>query len=1128
MTDSAPIDPAALDKAIAQASAGYDDAGRADRAPAAHRLGRLLLVRHLRPGGDRDIEDRDRAIRLFEESLTAGGLAAGESEVSRIGLGLLLMLRVMPLPELPTQPPSLAALGALTGVQPDTGPQARTDLAAAVAHLRSVVEGPTQYPELATVSRTMLTSLLVMQMSMNDDQVSPTELIALLGELTTTMTAADPLRDPASLLLGVLADDLSPEHVKDLERMAVDLPPGEIKAFVRQQLGLSHIRHGSPDEHVDAVRQFTLALDDLAPHDDLYPEALRRLAGAVLTDAALRGDPVAVDGAIDLADRVLALPGDDPVVRGKDLFLRAMAWTLRGHRDDTADDLLLAARDLLRALDDVPAADPLAPSIVGMLGALLNDRGLAGGVLEDGAAARGWMRKAAHIADLHRETGTLLGDISPIVALNALGRTATAVRHGTPEELAAATGELRDALRELPADFAWRSRIEAALGLAGLAQAMAAGDLDGLRAAADQTAAAAAGTAVEPSGEPTLRALGGVALLVRGLLDDDEAALAAAGERLDEAVGAEVFGAVQRTGVYATRALARLALHERSERAADLDAAIADLEHARRLIGDRPGSAVAGTVLHRLADAYGKRGEDGDLERAVRTGLAGLRARVSDVLLQNDGTDALTVARGAAEESCQVARRCLDPREPRPELAAQALELGRGLALHAAMSAGRVPELLTAAGHADLAQEWTGHPHGRVADFGGFTLGELTELGHPVLGGEAPSDLRRRVLVALAGTENALLEAPDPAAVGAAVREVGADALIYLAAGLIVVIRADGSVTAEHVAGLSEPPPTAADGGSAVLREATATVPRRAPGDLGRLCEWAWTAAVEPLFTLVSAWRLDHPARLVLVPVGALGEVPWHAARRPATDGQRYACEEAVFSYAASARQLVDVAGRLPMPVAAAPAVLADPTGDLPWSAQEVGYLLAEIYPDAAQVTGTAREVLAQLPGTDRLGASMLHLSCHGRVGARPGDSRLELAGESLPVSVILGQAYGRRPDVPGGLVVLASCKSDLTPDLTDETLTLSTAFLAAGAVGVVGSRWAVDDRATMYLMIMFHVFMLEERLSPADALRAAQLWMLDPQRPAPGLVPHLLDDLENPNELSDVAAWAAFRHHGR
>jgi tetratricopeptide (TPR) repeat protein len=1244
------IDPRELDRAIAAGIAGLDRTGAAGE----YRLGRLLLLRHLLPGGRRDAGDRDRAIELFEAALASGDLPSTDGEIARLGAALLLMQRVMPLPDLPdlpAQPPSLAMLGLFTGISPDDSPQAKADLAAAIAHLRAATEGPVRHPELATVARMMLGGLLALQMGIDPAAAatSPGDLMTMLGGIVSTMSAADPARDPAAVLFGLLATDLSPEDsteetadaLRELKRLAPLLPAGEIRAVVHQQLGLA-LAGAVPGDGstAEAVRHFSAALDELSPADEAYPDALRRLAGAVLTDAALRGDPGAVDRAIERADEVLALPVTDPVIRGKDLFLRAMAQTLLAQRDGDPDALLPAVEGLLQALTDVPAEDPLAPTIVGMLGALLNDRHLDGGVLEDAAAARQWMRKAAAVAHRHEQSGTLLGDVSPIIALDAVGRTAAAVRHGTPEELASATAELERALATLPPGFSglWRPRIEAALALSHLARAVAAGEADGVRAAADELTAASGSSSAVPSAAPAMRSLAGAAELIRGLLDDDEAALVRAAGLLDAADG-DVFGVSQQVGIRSARGLARLARHERYGRPADLDAGIADLERARETIGDRPGIAAAGTVLSRLADAYGMRADlanhphaeirtdadradadradadraDGgqaeagqaaagqtgaeravvdqadmgraDVERAVRTGLAGLRARVGDVLLQADVDDALSVARGAAAESYRVARRCLDARRPRPDLAAQALELGRGLALRAAMWAGNVPGMLAAAGHADLAREWSDQPPGGAAQIAGLALNEVADLAGPLVGGgDTPPDLRRRVLAALSGPNgpDSLLEAPDPGVVGAALGAVGADALVYLGADLIVTVRADGSVTSQVAPGLDTPPLAPAEGGTATGKPADgdaateeptkgegttrepaegdattrepaegdattrepayedattrefagagagATAPARERADFGPLADWAWKTAVEPLFRVAETWQLDRPARLVLVPGGQLGEVPWHAARRPGPDRPHYACEDAVFSYAASAQQLVEVAARLPLPVTAAPAVLAEPGGDLPYAAREVAHLLDTVYPGSERVGGTAREVLDRLPARDHLGASMLHLGCHGRIGHRPADSRLELGGESLPVSAVLVQAYGRRPGVPGGLVVLASCRSDLAPGLSDEALTLSTAFLAAGAVGVIGSQWAVGDRATMYFMIMLHVFMLADGLPPADALRATQLWMLDPERRAPNLLPELIDGLNNPNELCDVAAWGAFRHHGR
>jgi molecular chaperone DnaK (HSP70) len=69
-------------------------------------------------------------------------------------------------------------------------------------------------------------------------------------------------------------------------------------------------------------------------------------------------------------------------------------------------------------------------------------------------------------------------------------------------------------------------------------------------------------------------------------------------------------------------------------------------------------------------------------------------------------------------------------------------------------------------------------------------------------------------------------------------------------------------------------------------------------------------AAIGPLLgTLPGRLR-----RIVLVPVGELGLVPWHAARCRSGRGYHYACQDVVFSYAASARQFIDAAGLRPRP----------------------------------------------------------------------------------------------------------------------------------------------------------------------------------------------------------------------
>jgi CHAT domain-containing protein len=79
----------------------------------------------------------------------------------------------------------------------------------------------------------------------------------------------------------------------------------------------------------------------------------------------------------------------------------------------------------------------------------------------------------------------------------------------------------------------------------------------------------------------------------------------------------------------------------------------------------------------------------------------------------------------------------------------------------------------------------------------------------------------------------------------------------------------------------------------------------------------------------------------------------------------------------------------------------------------------------------------------------------------------------------------------------------------------------------VLGARWAVDDRLTAVAMFALHHYLAVDRLPAADALRAAQLWMLDPDRaPLPGM-PSTLRDRARRRLLGDVSVWAAFGHHG-
>ncbi len=86
--------------------------------------------------------------------------------------------------------------------------------------------------------------------------------------------------------------------------------------------------------------------------------------------------------------------------------------------------------------------------------------------------------------------------------------------------------------------------------------------------------------------------------------------------------------------------------------------------------------------------------------------------------------------------------------------------------------------------------------------------------------------------------------------------------------------------------------------------------------------------------------------------------------------------------------------------------------------------------------------------------------------------------------------------ELPADLVVLSGCQTGLGSEIRGEGLIgLTRGFMYAGAARVVASLWSVDDDATADLMVRFYEGMLKEGKRPAEALREAQLVMLEQER---------------------------------
>jgi CHAT domain-containing protein len=118
-------------------------------------------------------------------------------------------------------------------------------------------------------------------------------------------------------------------------------------------------------------------------------------------------------------------------------------------------------------------------------------------------------------------------------------------------------------------------------------------------------------------------------------------------------------------------------------------------------------------------------------------------------------------------------------------------------------------------------------------------------------------------------------------------------------------------------------------------------------------------------------------------------------------------------------------------------------------------------------------------------------------------------------------------------LVVLSACETDLSVVKEGERIAgLQRAFQVAGAASTVASLWKVDDKATSELMVRFYHNLWGQDMSKLDALREAQLWMLDhtPESRGAGrrgTIGRLKLDDQTPSNLSSERTspyyWGAF-----
>jgi CHAT domain-containing protein/tetratricopeptide (TPR) repeat protein len=168
----------------------------------------------------------------------------------------------------------------------------------------------------------------------------------------------------------------------------------------------------------------------------------------------------------------------------------------------------------------------------------------------------------------------------------------------------------------------------------------------------------------------------------------------------------------------------------------------------------------------------------------------------------------------------------------------------------------------------------------------------------------------------------------------------------------------------------------------------------------------------------------------------------------------------------------------------------------LPGTLKEANNIIAALRPKAGEML--ARKFDASISTISKAELSQyrfVHLATHAYVPSSSPEeaglvlSRFNQRGESQPW--FLGLAEINRLKLNADLVTLSACETGLGKDVEGEGLVgLARGFMYAGTPRVVASLWKVEDNATAELMSKFYQGIFKNKLTPAAALHAAQLYM--------------------------------------
>jgi CHAT domain-containing protein/Flp pilus assembly protein TadD len=268
-------------------------------------------------------------------------------------------------------------------------------------------------------------------------------------------------------------------------------------------------------------------------------------------------------------------------------------------------------------------------------------------------------------------------------------------------------------------------------------------------------------------------------------------------------------------------------------------------------------------------------------------------------------------------------------------------------------------------------------------------------------------------------------------------------------------------------------------------------------------------AVLEPLS------RYRNKQRLAVIADGVLTSIPFGQLVDPgAVHPQRYVIDQFEVVHLPSLLTTSLWASRQDDKADLAVAIFADPvfqtssagTAGGTWTAlprtRTEASTIASIFPEGATRQWLGYDASLQtLLAPSLPAARILHFATHGVVV--PGSPQLtglvlsQLNAQGTPVASFLGAdmvPYLRLQAAP--LVVLSGCET-AGGRLTDGEglVSLAQAFLYAGHRGVIASAWQVPDVATERLMLGIYQALAEGGVTPAQALRRAQLALRNDRR---------------------------------